>query len=203
MALYPGPNIATFTTLFTDTDTGRIWSSATYWEKASTQITASNADAAATAYHTQFCTAAADLFHSSVSISRTLVRVYATGELIEGVGGTATSGTTTSGYVLPRTDCVVIQRKTGRFGRSNAGRIFLSGIAANIVKDGVLVDDGPTYAKSIATFLSADRTFSVAFHARHWNRKDNTFYPIKHCYAVLALATRKDRAGYRSNAVAA
>lgn len=193
MALYPGPNIATFRTRFFRDQTPKQWSVSTYWENASAQITQANALAAATAYHNQFVTAVAPVLSDSVFINETRVRVFLSGSLIEATYTSSATGSLAGQQTMPLQDVLVIQRRTSSFGRANQGRIFISGLAESMCEDGHISAGKFADAKAIATFLGADRTFDVPYHARHWNRKLNTFVPIVNCFAIQELKSRRDR----------
>lgn len=198
MPLYPGPDIATFTTYFKAGE-GPPWSTTTYWQAASTQISQANALAAAEAYHTQFAEVVSLLLATSVKVASTRVRVFLSGSLIEAEHAEEIPGAGGTAEALPRQDCIVIQRRTASFGRSYQGRIFLSGIAEAVQTNGEISNASRADAKEVATFLGADRTFNVPFHARHWNRKMNTFVPISACYAVIELKSRRDRQYYKAS----
>lgn len=194
MPLYPGPNIASFQTFFgTPGESTPKWSNTTYWEAASTQITSANALAAATSYHGQYSGVVIPLMASTVSVLSTRVRVFTSTALIEAEYAEVVDGEAATTESLPRQDTIVIQRKTGKFGRSYQGRIFLSGIAETCAVNGEIANASRADAKAVATFLGADRTFSVPYHARHWNRKMNSFEAITSCYAIIELKSRRDR----------
>lgn len=94
----------------------------------------------------------------------------------------------------------VIAKRTNNAGRSNLGRIFVSGMAVELllVADPDEIDHtGPQIGamQTLAGLLSADQTFGAlgACHNRHWDRKTASLVPITEATVQGRVATRRDR----------
>lgn len=200
MPAYPGPTIAAFTTTFGEiTGSAPKWTNTTYWEAASTQIDNASAGLAAEEYHQQFGDVVTELMPSNLYAISTRVRVFLTGSLVEAEHAQNIQGQVSGTEALPRQDCIVIQKKTGKFGRASAGRLFISGIAEAVQVNGEIANAYRASAKAIATFIGSNRTFAVLYHSRHWNRKLHLFEPITAAYAVIELKSRRDRMWYKGS----
>lgn len=100
-----------------------------------------------------------------------------------------------SGDCMPTESVLEIQRRTGHVGRSNRGRIFISGISEAANNDGLLIA-GPTKTAlgNLASAIGSNQT-STAFTlaARHWNRLTNTLMPVTVARGMDAFMSRRDR----------
>jgi hypothetical protein len=194
MPQYPGFDIATFTAHFKRITSSETWSFATYWKTDSQNLTEANIVTACNQYKSQLANVIGAVMHETCAMTRVNCRVFAQGKVIDGEDDqAAVVGDVSSGDVLPISAVLVIQRKTTSFGRSARGRIFLSGIAEEINNGGFVNVTYNTVCRGLAAFFGADRTFAIPFHARHWDRKNNTFVPISKCTCLDKISTLRSR----------
>jgi hypothetical protein len=202
MPQYPGFNICTFTALVRNAQNGLYATSSFYWEATSQNVNASNIVAACDAFKSQLAAVLCPLLSTSCALNVVSARVFAQNAVIEGLSTTAANtGQEDSTDCLPMSSTLVVAKKTTQFGRSKQGRYFFAGIGEAVQENGLVASGYVNAAKALATFLGADRTFTVPFHARHWDRKNNVFVPISSCLALSKIGTlrsrnKRVRAGY-------
>lgn len=103
------------------------------------------------------------------------------------------------GDLMPDHDALIIQRRTGKKGRNNAGRMFVPGIDEDVNRNGIVDPDHTGDADNLAAFFGADFTIpageaaGLVFHARHWDRKTPDLVPIIDARWVNLIGTRRDR----------
>lgn len=94
-----------------------------------------------------------------------------------------------SDALLPDEVALIIRKLTGRAGREDRGRLFISGIGETANSEGVvsttmitnMIQLANRIPMNIDVTVPADGEyagFSTQLHARHWNRKDNALRPI-------------------------
>lgn len=194
MPIYPGYDICTFTAHFIHTLSGVKWTNTFYYQASSANLTPSNIVAGCEAFKTQLHTVLSPLMHANVSLGYVSARVFISGGIVDGQTiTTGLLGSTDGEEMLPLSAVVVVQKHTGVFGRSARGRFFFAGIAEDVNNSGFIAVDFNTQARAVATFLGADRTFAIPFHARHWDRKNNTFEPITSCVCLDKISTLRSR----------
>jgi len=110
---------------------------------------------------------------------------------------TGTGALQTGIGALPDEVCIGIQRRTGKAGRENRGRIFISPFSEASQDKGTLTSSAQTGAKSIASYIGADITLTTnpmgVLHARHWDRKNNQLDVVTQCRALNVVVSRRDR----------
>lgn len=114
--------------------------------------------------------------------------------------GDSTDGDTDGsgeGDPFPDEVCLEIQRRTGRRGRENRGRIFISGIAEAHAGAGRLVGaievPAQALADSMKLVLNGAPASVGAMTPKHWDRKNNTLETVTDCRAMDVLVSRRDR----------
>lgn len=104
---------------------------------------------------------------------------------------------------LPDEVACVVRKLTGRAGREDRGRVFLSTVCEDQNDAGTMTLPARTAYNAFAAQIPATivvpatvgppATPSVTLNARHWNRKDNTLRPITAARAVATFCSRRDR----------
>lgn len=96
---------------------------------------------------------------------------------------------------LPDFNALVIQRRTGKQGRQNRGRVFMPCLSEYVQTNGQLDAGKFGVANDIASFISSDITVATfLFHARHFNRKEHKLEVITQARVLRTLSHRTDRA---------
>lgn len=194
MPLYPGFNICTFTAHFNQPTKGVAWSNTSYWEAASTNLTSANVVAGCDAFMVALGAVMAPIMHEDYQLFAVTARIFISGGVVDGASTHAViGGSKNSENAMPMNSSVVIQKRTSSFGRSARGRYFIGGLAEDSNEGGLIANSDLSLFKAVATFYGADRTFSVPFHARHWDKKNNVFLAIQACYAIDKISTMRSR----------
>lgn len=98
---------------------------------------------------------------------------------------------------MPDQNAVVIRKQTQKPGRQNRGRFYIGGL-----DQGVISYDEPNEIEvtvigvfqALAAALVADQTWdALLFHARHWDRKDNSLVVIAAGAVSTRFATQRAR----------
>lgn len=99
--------------------------------------------------------------------------------------------------ILPDECALIIQRRTGKRGRSKYGRLYIGGLSEKIQYAGEISSAYRAECVAIATAVPQDIAVAGAFtsvlHARHWDRKNNVMEPVTKAYAVNGIGSRRDR----------
>lgn len=95
---------------------------------------------------------------------------------------------------LPTYAALIIQKVTGKHGRSKRGRFFIPLISETVQHDGIIDDLNVPACRELADIFQTDREIGGDLaHARHWDRKNNKLEVITHTYPLDVLGTRRDR----------
>lgn len=161
---------------------------------AGTTITLANVALFANDFKTAFTSAIQGALSDVAAMDSLTLKWVTGGNEVEGNNNNGAIGGSVGGDCLPEEDVIVIQRRTGKVGRSKRGRIFFPFISEDFVEDGELNAAGKTAAAALAAMVKSNVTAQGAvFNPKTLDHKNNVLETVVQAGYITATCSRRDR----------